>query len=347
MTVPADRDALRAARPRVASVGVYIVDVLGRPVTELPVGQGTRLLDEIRMTAAGTGGGTAVDLARMGAAVLAVGAAGTDTVGDFLIAALEHEGVDASAIVRRDGVQTSATILPIHADGSRPAWHVPGANATFGADDVPWERLAGCDAVHLGGLTALPALDGAPAAAVLQRGRAAGALITADCLGVKRPDALDLLAACLPHVDVFMPNEAEALTITGEATVVAAARRFRALGAACVIVKRGADGALVCDADGERTLPAHDAPVVDTTGCGDAFCAGVIVARCAGWPIDAAASLGGALAASTMRGLGSDAGARDLEEALRFLDATPYRTSPTSPGDPLLGDLLPAAAEWA
>ena len=130
---------LRDSHPRVACVGTYIVDVLGRPVSDLPRGQVSSLLDEIRMTAAGTAGGTSVDLARMGADVIAIGAIGRDNIGDFLVSALHGEGVDPSYLVRKDGVQTSATILPIHPDGSRPAWHVRGANSSFTLDDVPWE----------------------------------------------------------------------------------------------------------------------------------------------------------------------------------------------------------------
>jgi sugar/nucleoside kinase (ribokinase family) len=317
--------ALRDSRPRIACLGVYIVDVLGRPVSELPVGQRAIILDEIRMTAAGTAGGTAVDLVRLGADVLAVGAAGTDHVGDFLLSVLEGEGVDTSAIARRAGVQTSATMLPIHPDGSRPAFHVPGANATLNADDLPWPAIEACDALHLGGLGALPAFDGEPAATALRRAREHGLLTTADCLGVKRDDLLELLAVCLPHVDVFMPNDGEALAITGARDVASAARQLRELGPASVVVKCGADGCLIVDDAGERALPAFDAPVVDTTGCGDAFCAGVIVALRAGWPIDRATLLGSAAGALTMRGLGSDAGARDLDEALSFMATTARR----------------------
>jgi sugar/nucleoside kinase (ribokinase family) len=318
--------ALRASTPRVACVGVYIVDILGRPVSELPVGQKALILDEIRMTAAGTGGGTAVDLVRLGAQVLAVGAIGTDHAGDFLLSMLEGEGVDTSGIARRDGVQTSATMLPIHPDGSRPAFHVPGANMTLAAGDLPWEAIDGCDVLHLGGLGALPALDGEPCAEVLRRARAQGLTTTADCLGVKRDDLLDLLRLCLPHVDLFMPNDGEAALITGLDDPAEAARMLRDLGAGAVIVKCGGDGALLLDDDGERRLPAFDAPVVDTTGCGDAFCAATIVARAAGWPLDRAAELGAAAGALNMRALGSDAGARDVEEALAFLTTTPYRT---------------------
>jgi sugar/nucleoside kinase (ribokinase family) len=305
--------------PRVAAAGVYIVDVLGRPVESLPRGQTAHLLDEIRITVAGTGGGTAVDLARLGARVLAAGAIGTDAIGDFLLAVLESEGI-ASRLVRKPGVQTSATILPIHPDGTRPAWHVRGANATLSLEDMPWEDIAACDALHLGGITALGPLDGEPAAQVLRLAREAGALTTADCLGVKHPDALAFCRACLPHVDIFMPNEDEAMTITGAPDATAAALALRELGAACTVVKRGRAGCVVADADGARAIPGFAVDVVDTTGCGDAFCAGVIVATCGGWPIDRAATLGNATGALTARGLGSDAGARDLDEALCFMN---------------------------
>jgi sugar/nucleoside kinase (ribokinase family) len=209
-------------------------------------------------------------------------------------------------------------MLPIPPDGSRLAWHVPGANATFSIDDVPWHVLDECAAVHLGGLTRLPGVDGEPAGRILAHAREHGALTTADCLGVRGESAATHVAQTLPHVDIFMPNESEALKVAGDPDVASAARRFRALGARCVIVKLGPDGCLILDEDGERRLPARVAPVVDTTGCGDAFCAAVIAARCAGWPTDAAAWLGCAAGALNLRGLGSDAGACDVDELLTF-----------------------------
>ena len=75
-----------------------------------------------------------------------------------------------------------------------------------------------------------------------------------------------------------MPNEQEAMALTDEPDAARAARRLRELGASTVILKRGEHGCLIADDDGEREIPGFEAPVVDTTGCGDAFCAAVIVA---------------------------------------------------------------------
>src|SRR5215212_10697466 len=95
------------------AMGVHVLDVLVRPVEAIPEGQGGQLVEEIRMTAAGSAGGSALVLARLGADVSSAGAVGTDAVGDMLVRLLERDGVDTSLLLRRDGVQTSASVLPI------------------------------------------------------------------------------------------------------------------------------------------------------------------------------------------------------------------------------------------
>jgi sugar/nucleoside kinase (ribokinase family) len=88
------------------AMGVHVLDVLVRPVEEIPEGQGGALVEEIRMTAAGSAGGTALILAKLGANVRSAGAIGTDPLADMLVTLLERDGVDTSLLVRRDEVQT-------------------------------------------------------------------------------------------------------------------------------------------------------------------------------------------------------------------------------------------------
>src|ERR1700742_3920443 len=136
---------------RAVTMGVHVLDVLVRPVEAIPEGQGGELVEQIRITAAGSAGGTALTLAKLGAETLSAGAIGTDEVGEMLVNLLERGGIDTSMLIRRDGVQTSASVLPIRPDGSRPAFHVVGANATYGPADVDWGALDGVTHLHLGG----------------------------------------------------------------------------------------------------------------------------------------------------------------------------------------------------
>jgi len=301
---------------RVACVGVYIVDCLGRTIDDLPRGQVSRIIDEIRLTVAGTAGGTAVDLVRLGANVLAVGAVGTDNLGKFLVSSLRDEGIQTKYLVRKKGVQTSATILPISSTGERPAWHVIGANGMFDIADVPWSAIASCDHVHLGGISAMPMFDGEPSVNLLRFAKENGAVTSADCLGVKRADMLSILEALLPYVDVFMPNRAEASAITGFADPVEAAQRLYDLGAKTIMITLGEQGCLVLDESGYSHMRAFPGPVVDSTGCGDAFSAGVIVGLFMGWSSVEAARLGLAAASLTLAGLGSDAGITSLSATM-------------------------------
>src|SRR2546428_12266013 len=165
-------------------MGVHVLDVLVRPVEAIPEGQGGQLVDQIRITPAGSAGGAALVLAKLGATVRSAGAIGTDAVGDMLLSLLERDGVDTSLLVRRGEVQTSASVLPIRSTGERPAFHVVGANATYGPDDAPWDEIAAGTHLHIGG----PEFMGGEAAAqILCHARENGVTTSADVLAPGDP----------------------------------------------------------------------------------------------------------------------------------------------------------------
>ena len=291
-------------------MGVHVLDVLVRPVEAIPEGQGGTLVEEIRVTAAGSAGGTALVLSRLGAEERSAGAIGTDAAGDMLLALLERDGVDTSLLRRRDDVQTSASVLPIRPDGSRPAFHVVGANGTYGPDDAPWDAIAAADHLHLGG----PEFMGGEAAArILAHAREHGTVTSADILAPGDPGLLEWIAPALPHLDHLLPNEEQVLGFTGADDLAAGCRALIERGAGCVAATRGGEGALVVAPGEEHAIPAVEVDVVDTTGCGDAFSAGYLRGLALGRSLPDAARLGCAVAARVAQGLGTDAGAYDLE----------------------------------
>ena len=305
------------------AMGVHVLDVLARPVTAIPEGQGGELVEEIRITAAGSAGGFALVLARLGAEVSSAGAVGKDAVGDMLLALLERDGVDTGLLLRRDDVQTSASVLPIRPDGSRPAFHVVGANGTYGPDDAPWDAIAACDHLHLGG----PEFMGGEAAAkILSFAREHGATTSADVLAPGEMGLLEWIAPALPHLDWFLPNDEQATGFTGRDDVEGACRALVERGAGGVAATCGADGVLIVSGDGAaERVPAFAVDVVDTTGCGDAFSAGFARGLGLGRAPREAAVLGCATAALVAQGLGTDAGSYDLEAAEQLASATPTR----------------------
>ena len=312
------------ARParRVAVIGPHILDVLGRPVEEIPAGQGSARLTEIRATAAGTAAGTGVDLAKLGASVSSFGAVGTDLLADVLLAALVTYGIDTSGLVRKTAAQTSATILPIRPNGERPALHVPGATRLLQLSDLDLAQLASFDAVMLGGPDALARLSRADLGAVVNAARSGGALVAVDVLHPGSGREFERISAALAGADWFWPNGDQLLALTGRADLEQAVSDVLALGTRGVAVTLGADGCVVTGLDGGLThIPAIAVEAVDTTGCGDAFDAGMLTGLLLGCDPADAAWLGVACGSLVATGLGSDAGLTSLDQALDFLRA--------------------------
>ncbi len=306
----------------VVCVGVHILDILGRPVTTIPPGQHSVLIDEIRVTVAGTAAGTSVDLAKLGHRVRNVGAIGDDMLGDIVLTLLLDYGVETDLISRLVGRRTSATILPIRPNGERPALHVSGANGAFTAGDISdaqREAIASAAAVHFGGLDAMVALDPAAWADVAEEARSRGAIVTMDVLRNGDSSALRSLAPVLRHTNWFCPNEEQLLGLAETDDLRAAADRVLELGTGGVAVTRGELGCRVIDAQVDVSHPALDVAVVDTTGCGDGFDAGFLTGLLAGLAPAPAAWVGTVCGSLVATGLGSDAGITGLDQVAQIL----------------------------
>jgi sugar/nucleoside kinase (ribokinase family) len=304
-------------RVEIAVVGVHVLDTHVIGITSIPEGSQGQLVETIRVSPAGTAGGTAVVLSRLGATTRSFGAIGADATGDTLLALLSREGVDVGGLVRT-AAQTSASVIPVRPNGDRPAWHCVGANAAFTLQDLDLDAVMRSSHLHLGGPEFL---GGAAAGDLLRQAKANGLSTSVDILAAGDPGLLQWIADALPHTDYLLPNDEQVLGCTGAPDLLTGARQLLAAGPACVAVTQGAKGALIVSNESDEEaieVPAFAIDVVDTTGCGDAFSAGFILGRALGRDLRESARLGCATAAQVAGGIGTDAGTYNLDTVDAF-----------------------------
>jgi sugar/nucleoside kinase (ribokinase family) len=300
---------------KIATVGVHVLDTHVIGIESIPDGSDGQLVETIRFSPAGTAGGTAVVLSRLGAEVRSFGAVGEDPIAASLLALLEREDVDVSGLVRKSDQQTSSSVIPVRPNGDRPAWHCIGANGAFTLDDLDLAALEGITHLHLGGPEFL---GGEAAAKLLAHARSIGATTSLDVLAPGDPDMLAWVADALPQTDYLLPNDEQVLGFTGASSLVDGARALVDKGVGCVAVTQGSKGALVVTAEAVIEVPAYDVEVVDTTGCGDAFSAGFLRGTSLDLDLERSAELGCAAAAQVAQGVGTDAGEYSLETVRKF-----------------------------
>lgn len=310
-----------------ASMGFYTFDCLGWPVSAIPPGGETFLIDEIALAVSGAAGTAVIVAAKLGHSCLAVGGYGRDMMGDWAVDRIGQFGIDTSGLARIDGVPSSSSIVLTRADGSRPALHVRGATGHFVVEDADFDRVTDARVFHLGGVGLMDAMDGERNARLMAHAKARGCITTVDVFAGSPADLPDV-EAVLPHTDYFIPSVEEARALTGLSEPDEMARFFFDRGAGACIFTLGADGAYYRHQGGETfTVPAYRIDVKCTCGCGDVFNAGFAAGLLRGMDAREAVQLAQACSALNATGLGSQAGVVDFDQVTEFMRRTPTRAA--------------------
>nr|WP_314525638.1 PfkB family carbohydrate kinase [uncultured Brevundimonas sp.] len=301
-------------------IGLTTLDVVALPIDALPADEGTTLVERIVLAPAGTAAGAAMVAATLGLKSRLASAVGGDLTGRVVRMALEEQGVDLSLTETLPDLPTSTTILAVNSQGGRPNFHAMGAGFFAGVSEATTEAASQTRFLHYGGVGG-PRLDGGPGAELLKTAKAAGAVVSCDLIS-PQPGAMDELRRLLPMVDYFLPSAAEAVMLSGHDDLADAARFFIDCGAGNCIIKAGARGAVAVLDGAVVTVPAYEIKPVDTTSCGDAFCAGFLTGLDRGLEAVDACRFATATAALIAQGpgtLGLLTGVQDVETAMTTL----------------------------
>ncbi|MEM1390784.1 MAG: ribokinase [Pseudomonadota bacterium] len=205
----------------------------------------------------GKGANQALAAKRLGADVFMIGRTGADALADPALDLLRRDGVDVGGVMAELGESTGMALISVSPEGENQITVASGANMTLSHDAAM--NLPDCNAILCQLEVPLAAIQGAA-----ERAKACGALFA-----VNLAPATALPSELLSQIDLIIVNEIEG-AYYGDALYTDCVRVAVTYGAkGCALFDRGLEVA---------RARAFDVPVVDTTGAGDTFCAGLVVA---------------------------------------------------------------------
>jgi len=303
-------------------LGIFVADVLAKPIEKIPELGKLELFDEMELHTGGCANNTAIGLARLGISSGAMGKVGNDGFGDFIIRNLKENNVDTQGVKRAADANTSFTFVMIAPSAERSFLHYIGANATLCYEDIDFELIKKCKILHIAGSFLMPGFDGENTAKVLREAKELGVTTALDTAWDSKGNWLKLLEPCLNYVDIFLPSIEEAKMLTNLKEPPEIADFFLNYGIKTVGLKMGVEGSYIRTKDEEIRLPAYKVRTVDMTGAGDAFAAGFLAGTVMKWNLEETTKLANATGAACVTAIGTTAGIKNLEETTKIISGS-------------------------
>jgi ribokinase len=310
---------MKGSRPRVCVVGSFVIDLVFK-VTQRPGPGETMLADDFGMFLGGKGFNQAVAARRIGAEVTIVGRVGRDQFGEMFLAKLKEEGIDSGRVTRDPEAGTAIASPVIDASGQNSIIAAPRANMRVTPDDVraAEEQIATADVLML--QFEIPPAASRTAAEIARDHETMvmldpapvshGSHLVSRSLDPSIPSsALDpSTTRPLDHfyIDYLVPNEIEAHMLTGRMNPEEAGAALLPETRRGVVISLGEQGAMAVDRAALNRFSAHKVKVVDTTGAGDAFRAGLAVEIAEGSSLEEAVRFANACGALACTVLGAE-----------------------------------------
>lgn len=303
-----------------ALFGLIVADVIGEPVDlrNPPPPGGLVQVRSVTLTTGGNVCNTSIAMAKLGMDAAAAGLVGQDVLGAAMIERLKQEGVDCDAVFTTPKAQTSATVVAVEPGGERVFFHTPGVSTLIDAEAFRkcFPIFARCQWVQVGYFGLLPSLTH-DLPGLLQELRAFAPQTRIALETVNPPASWALLEPILPHLDLFAPSRTEAAVLTGEtdpAKMVAAFRRHMKQG--LIGIKLDVEGCYLDDGRRTFVVPSYKIDVVDTTGAGDTWFAGLLTGLCRGMSLEQTGRLANRAAADCCTALGASTGVKSFEQTV-------------------------------
>ncbi len=271
-------------RQGIAIGGTIIVDKINEISAYPEIGELTKI-KSVSYAIGGCVPNVGIDLKKLRPSldVLAIGKVGKDANGEFSLNSLKEAALDTRGIIENEKDATSFTEVMSIVNGQRTFFTYPGASAGLGFDDIDFDAI-NSKILHLGYFLLLDKIDAGDGLKILKEASARGIKTSIDLVS-ENSDRYSLVVPCLEYTDYLIVNEIEASKIAGieplDENLRAITEKLMSLGVREKVIIHKSDRAVALSKEGFTVVPSLDVPsakIAGTTGAGDAFCAGALLA---------------------------------------------------------------------
>lgn len=303
---------------RVLVVGDVNIDIILTGLPNIPLAEQETFAQGFEIVVGGQTGTIARAMSRLGLAVTFVGRVGDDDYGRRAINELVQSGVDVSGVVVDPSLRTGVTVV-LSTGQERAFATYLGSISQARRTDVKLEFISSANHLHVGSYYLQRALR-PDILDLFQEAKGHGLTTSIDPGWDVSEEWGDDILEVLGYVDVFLPNEVEAVSITGT-DVLEKALDVLASYAGTVVIKMGEKGCLAGNKKQTLHCPGFKVPVVDVTSAGDIFNAGLLYGFLHGWSLKESARFANACGAMSVSKVGSAGIIASVTQVRDFLAA--------------------------
>jgi ribokinase len=286
----------------VIGIGALLVDRIAS-VEYFPKVDGETFVGTLVTRPGGSAANFAVACSKLGLKSGFIGKVGKDSEGNFLREDLRREGVNTAGLTATDSYPTGQVYVALDKEGKRMMFAFSGAADTLTEKEISPEYIASSKFIHIADLKNLKPLTAAAKKA--QEVETRVSLNPGELIAVQGYDCIrDLLS----NVDVFISSRDEVTQIFRTENFEYAVGKILKSGPEIAVITLGSEGCIATDSSEMlHRIPPFKTKVVDTTGAGDAFCAGFMTMLVEGRDLIEAARFASAVAALKITKLGARA----------------------------------------
>ncbi|QWB99456.1 carbohydrate kinase family protein [Mycoplasmatota bacterium] len=304
---------------KITILGIACVDIIVSGSYNIPKAGQLEFVDGMNLYTGGCAMNCSIDLSIMKIPHQLIIPIGDDFYGDFIVEKLKNHQIHTDHLIRFKDTSTSSSVVLLNPQGERSFLHHPGANGVLQIEDIDLSILDQTDILFIGGALLMPRFDGQQMKDLLKYAKDKGVYTVLDIGWDPLNQWMDTLVGVLAYVDLFVPSIDEAKMLSKLDDVKEMNDYFKNKGVKELIIKLGDQGAAYFDKEKTKILPSiKTGKIIDTTGAGDSFMAGILTGLYHDWPKEKTIQFANTLGSLCIQDYGASGLIRDFKQMIKI-----------------------------